>query len=110
MGRSSGRLTSVLRPAQYTSSRRRASTRARAWLNSRSRPVPTESPARRRMRPKATTPPSGSTATGETQQLRQPLVADALLVLLVLEDGAERGIGRLLVEVVDLEDGESRSP
>src|ERR671916_283332 len=100
---SSRRETSVILPAQYTSSRREASSSSRARVNSTSLSVPTRIPAPRRIRPKATAASSigGASATPHPgDEGGEPCVGGRLLVLAVLEDGADGCPDDRLVELL----------
>src|ERR687894_2634838 len=100
---SSRRETSVILPAPYTSSRREASSSSRARVNSTSLSVPTRIPAPRRIRPKATAASSigGASATPHPgDEGGEPRVGGPLLVLAVLEDGADGCPDDRLVELL----------
>src|SRR6476659_9477942 len=109
MSMSSGRRTSVARPAQYTDSRRSTPTAARACANTRVLPTGTSSPDARRRRAKPTAARSSPGASASTTRSGTPLQrgvhelveavrARALLVFAVLQDGAERDVDGVLVD------------
>src|ERR671921_2864213 len=110
---SSRRETSVILPAQYTSSRREASSSSRARVNSTSLSVPTRIPAPRRIRPKATAASSirGASATPHPgDEGGEPRVGGPLLVLAVLEDGADGCPDDRLVELLRSQSDERLRP
>src|SRR5688500_10022855 len=95
---SSGRRTSVARPAQYTPSGWSMPTAAKDSAYTTVAPVGTRSPAPRSTRTNATairsgdaTRCSGATAEDLLDEGVDALGAEALLVLAVLDHGAERG-------------------
>src|SRR5215210_250035 len=106
---SSGREVSVILPDQYTSSRREVSISSMARANSTRRSVPTRKPAPLSTRPKATAASSiggACTSSGISPRPAHPAdergeagVGGPLLVLAVLEDGAQGRLDELLVEL-----------
>src|SRR5215210_665718 len=115
---SSGREVSVILPDQYTSSRREGSISSMARANSTSLSVPTRRPAPLSTRPKATAAssiggafvlPSGI-APGPAHESGEAGVGGPLLVLAILEDGAQGGLHELLVELPRAEGDERLGP
>src|SRR5688572_17152528 len=104
---SSGREVSVILPDQYTSSRREVSISSMARANSTRRSVPTRKPAPLSTRPKATAASSiGGVCISPSGISPQPAnergeagVGGPLLVLAVLENGAQGCLDELLVEL-----------
>src|ERR687898_3470 len=107
---SSGREVSVILPDQYTSSRREGSISSMARANSTRRSVPTRSPAPLSTRPKATAAwsiggawisPSGISPrpTQPPDERGEVGFGGPLLVLAVLENGAQGCLDELLVEL-----------
>src|SRR5215207_3022852 len=118
---SSGREVSVILPDQYTSSRREGSISSMARANSTSLSVPTRSPAPLSTRPKATAASSiggvfvlpSVIAPGSaypSDERGEASVGGPLLVLAVLEDGAQRRLHELLVELPRAEGDERHGP
>src|SRR5438034_4077020 len=101
---SSGWLTSVARPAQYTESRVDTPTAPSASANSTVVPTGTSRPAPRSNRANPTASRSTSTSTSGTalrggpHELLDTRGLRALLVFAVLQDGAERDFDRALVD------------
>src|ERR687897_468880 len=120
---SSGREVSVILPDQYTSSRREGSIASTARANSTRRSVPTRRPAPLSTRPKATAASSIGGAwispSGISSRPAQPAdergearVGGPLLILPVLEDGAQGRLDELLVDLagaVGGQDGHGRA-
>src|SRR5687768_5528499 len=118
---SSGREVSVILPDQYTSSRREGSISPTARANSTRRSVPTRKPAPLSTRPKATAASSIGGAwispSGISPHPAQPTdergeagVGGPLLVLAVLENGAQGCLDELLVELPRAEGDERLGP
>src|SRR5918997_881736 len=118
---SSGREVSVILPDQYTSSRREGSIASRAGANSTRRSVPTRRPAPLSTRPKATAASSMDgtwiSPSGIAPRPAQPTdergeagIGGPLLVLTVLEDGAQGRLDELLVELSRAEGDERLGP
>src|SRR5215211_3997876 len=118
---SSGREVSVIRPDQYTSSRREGSISTMARANSTRRSVPTRKPAPLSTRPKATAASSIGGAwispSGISPRPAHPAdergeagVGRPLLILTVLEDGAQGRRDELLVELFRAEGDERLGP
>src|SRR6476661_1194617 len=122
---SSGRLRRVVRPAQYTESRVDTPTAPSASANRIVVPTGTSSPAPRstRANPTARRSPLNESSTstsgtalgrgafrGATDQLLDPCRLRALLVLAVLQDGAEGDLDRALVDVRASQCGERVGP
>src|SRR5689334_19968552 len=111
---SSGRLTNVARPAQYTESRVDTPTAPNACANSTVVPTGTSSPAARSNRANPTarrsSPDAGVTGASVSgtalrgpvgaaaHELLDPRGPGALLILAVLEDRAQRDLDRALVD------------
>src|SRR5579859_7014719 len=113
---SSGRRTSVARPAQYTEARRSTPTRPRELAKVATHPTGTSSPAPRRTRENATairsTPVSwsGTALHRGPNQLADAHRSQALLVLPVFQNRSQREVDRVLVEFTPAERGERRCP
>src|SRR5215204_2573429 len=118
---SSGREVSVILPDQYKSSRREGSISSIARANSTRRSVPTRKPAPLSTRPKATAASSIGGAcispSGISPRPAHPAdergeagIGGPLLILTVLEDGAERRLDQLLVELSRAEGDERLGP
>src|SRR5581483_4295089 len=100
---SSCRDTSVARPDQYTRSRLSMPTLSSAVMYVETAPTGTSRPARRRTRTNATaarskSENSGTAFHGGEHDLVEAVLAYALLILAVLQHGAERRLDRALVE------------
>src|SRR5215213_5182009 len=115
---SSGREVSVILPDQYTSSRREESISSMARANSTRRSVPTRNPAPLSTRPKATAAssiggawisPSGISPRPADER-GEAGVDRPLLILTVLEDGAQGRRDELLVELFRAEGDERLGP
>src|SRR5215217_2835415 len=115
---SSGREVSVILPDQYTSSRREESISSMARANSTRRSVPTRKPAPLSTRPKATAAssiggawisPSGISPRPADER-GEAGVDRPLLILTVLEDGAQGRRDELLVELFRAEGDERLGP
>src|SRR5581483_9544744 len=117
---SSGRPSSVVRPAQYTAAGRATPTRARARANVTARPVGTSTPAPRSTRAKATAirstsgvgrpSVSGTAQDGRPDDVGHTVRAHPLLVLPVLEQRPQRDLDRALVEARPPEGGQRQGP
>src|SRR5215212_8853212 len=117
---SSGREVSVILPDQYTSPRRAGSISSTARANSTSLSVPTRRPAPLSTRPKATVASSiwgALISSGISLRPAHPAdergqagVRRPLLVLAVLEDGAQRRLDEMLVELPRAEGDQSLGP
>src|ERR1700722_7071740 len=124
---SSGRRTSVVRPAQYTGARWSTPRTPRASAKVVTDPRATSSPAPRSNRAKATAmrstpvtgawsaagrvmPASGTPLDGRPDHLAEPGRPEPLLVLPVLEHRAEGDVDSVLVEVGPSEGGQGRRP
>src|SRR5215203_894145 len=118
---SSGREVSVILPDQYTSSRREGSISSMRPANSTRRSVPTRKPAPLSTRPKATATSSiGGVCISPSAISPRPAhpadergeagVGGPLLVLTVLEDGAQGCLDELLVELPRAEGDERLGP
>src|SRR5215208_982171 len=115
---SSGREVSVILPDQYTSSRREESISSMARANSTRRSVPTRKPAPLSTRPKATAAssiggawisPSGISPR-PAEERGEAGVGGPLLVLAVLENGAQCCLDELLIELPRAEGDERLGP
>src|SRR4051812_4342587 len=95
---SSTRWMSVARPAQYAASGRPMSSSASASANDWTAEPGTSRPRRRSSRAKATGV-SASAGTGRLDQLVDAERAEALRVLAVLDDRAQRGVDGRVVEL-----------
>src|SRR5215212_10368513 len=118
---SSGREVSVILPDQYTSSRREGSISSMARANSTRRSVPTRKPAPLSTRPKATAAssiggawifPSGISPrpAHPADERGEASVGGPLLILTVLEDGAQGCLDEFLVELPRAEGDERLGP
>src|SRR5215213_8920845 len=116
---SSGRLRSVVRPAQYTDSRVDMPTAPSASANSTVVPTGTSRPAPRstRAKPTASRSTSGSGTALRRRSFRRgahelldPRRPSALLVFAVLQDGAERDLDRALIDRRASERGQRVGP
>src|SRR5215203_3336334 len=118
---SSGREVSVILPDQYTSSRREGSISSMARANSTRRSVPTRKPAPLSTRPKATAASSiggvcispsaiSPHPTQPADERGEAGVGGPLLVLAVLENGAQGCLDELLVELPRAEGDERLCP
>src|SRR5437660_12530638 len=87
--------TSVTRPAQYTASTRSTSITPSASTKVVTLRTGTSMPAARNRRAKPTAASAGSAGTGHRRghDVVEALTAHTLLVLAVLEHGAEGGVG-----------------
>src|SRR5215469_15943799 len=95
---SSGLLTRVARPAQYTSSRSVGSSVAVAEQYVSTSPVPTVSPAPRSSRAKPTSTSVKGSRSGTRGDLFQA-VADQVEIVAVLDDRAQRVASRLRCQI-----------
>src|SRR5215217_1233126 len=115
---SSGREVSVILPDQYTSSRREESISSMARANSTRRSVPTRKPPPLSTRPKATAAssiggvwisPSGISPR-PAHERGEAGVGGPLLILTVLEDGAQSRLHELFVKLPRAEGYERLGP
>src|SRR3954453_10316072 len=112
---SSGRCTRVARPAQYTGSRALTPTVPSASVNVSTLSTGAGMPAPRRTRPKAVARAAASAngaapLEGVAHEVGDAGLAHPLLVLAVLEDGAEGRRHQGLVELLATEHGQRRGP
>src|SRR3954463_14743503 len=112
---SSGRCTSVARPAQYTGARASTPTVPSASVKVSTLSTGAGTPAPRSTRPKAVASVAASAngaapLEGVLHEVGDARLAHALLVLPVLEDGAQGGRHRGLAEVLAAEHGQRRGP
>src|SRR5580704_10573993 len=124
---SSGRRTSVVRPAQYTGDRLSTPRTPRASAKVVTDPNATSKPAPRSKRAKATAmrstpvtgawsgagwlmPASGAPLDDRPDHLGDARGPEALLILPVLEDGTEGDVDGVLIEVGPAESGQGGRP
>src|SRR5215217_6295480 len=112
---SSGRCTSVARPAQYTGSRASTPTVPSASVKVSTLSTGAGMPAPRSTRPKAVASAAASSngaapLEGVAHQIGDAGLAHPLLVLAVLQDGAEGGRHQRVVELLPAEHGQRRGP
>src|SRR3954468_18161147 len=111
----SGRCTRVARPAQYTLSRASTPTVPSASVKVRTLSTGAGTPAPRSTRPKAVARAAASANgaapfEGVADEVGDAGLAHPLLVLPVLEDGAEGGRHRGLAQFLAAEHGQRRGP
>src|SRR5215469_5819188 len=108
---SSCRLTSVARPAQYTSTRSDGSSGVMAEQYVSTSPVPTTRPAARSSRANPTsTPANGATARSGTGGDLRHVLAGEIQVVTVLDDSSEGVTGGLRGEVGLAEEAQRAYP
>src|SRR5215211_5770536 len=112
---SSGRCTSVARPAQYTPARASRPTVPSASVNVSTLSTGAATPAPRRTRPKAVARAAASAngaapLEGVAHEVGDPGLAHPLLILAVLEDGAEGGRHRAFAQLLAAQDGQRCGP